>query len=136
MKPVTHVKRRVQVKQAINYFPQGQDHFSYQAEADHYTLTSFEKLVFKDFNQVDLQLKWWPPGHDMFGRLELSQASGSLVFDLRQRTHNAYHSPQGIWDLEIETDKLEIGQEIIIHYRLFLANQCLGSYDFQLIFKD
>lgn len=136
MMTVGHARRRIQVQQKIRYFPEGQEDFSYQAEADHFSLETYDKLVFQDFNQADLQLKWWPQGHNFYGRLELTQAAGRLLFDMNQRTHNAYQSPQGSWDLELETDKLEIGSDIQVQYRLYLAGQCLGSYEFQLIFID
>lgn len=129
------------IKQEINYHPQGKDHFDFEGEGNYYQLSTYDKLTYTDHQGDAIEVKWqYDTSDQAIQQLEIRQPQGTLTFSSDQATHNPYNTPQGAWDLIIETANMQFVAEkqkyhLHLKYQMRLHQEKVGDYDFQLIFS-
>lgn len=130
-----HVKQWVQHESSDE-----RELFEVKAKGELVELSTFSRITYTDNNDVKIELKWRPQRNEESKRLEIKQPAHSMFFDLAQNTMTPYHTPQGIWQLEIETKKMSWqslgdGYQLDLAYEIKHEQEMLGKYEFQLIYK-
>jgi len=130
-----HVKQWVQHESSDE-----RELFEVKTKGELVELSTFSRITYTDNNDVKIELKWRPQRNEESKSLEIKQPAHSMFFDLAQNTMTPYHTPQGIWQLEIETKKmlwksLGDGYQLELAYEIKHEQEMLGKYEFQLIYK-
>jgi len=130
-----HVKQWVQHESSDE-----RELFEVKTKGELVELSTFSRITYTDNNDVKIELKWRPQRNEESKSLEIKQPAHSMFFDIAQNTMTPYHTPQGIWQLEIETKKmlwksLGDGYQLELAYEIKHEQEMLGKYEFQLIYK-
>lgn len=132
---------QAQIRQRIQY-DQEMDHEEWQFEhsAELIELRSYTKLTYQDAQKDLIELKWQYNPLSGQPTLIIKQSAYTLVFDPFQKTLTHYQTPQGLWQLEVETKHLsweQVGdqQQVTVLYSTKLNEKPFGKYEYQLIYN-
>lgn len=122
------------IHQKIEYHDQDQtDEWILNCQGQRIDLNSYSRITYRDQEDVEIQVKWSPIANQNQYLLEIKMPQYKLVFHPNQRTQAIYPTSEGVFQLEVKTDKLEItDSKIHVSYRLSNQDQAMGKYDFQL----
>lgn len=130
-----HVKQWVQHESSDE-----RELFEVKTKGELVELSTFSRITYTDNNDVKIELKWRAQHNGEANILEIKQPAHSMFFDLSQNTLTPYHTPQGVWQLEIVTKQMSWqslvdGHQLDLAYEIKHEQEMLGKYDFQLIYK-
>lgn len=129
---------KIQVDQSIQYcVTHEEDHWKLNTQADFISLNSFDKLTYSDLEKHEQVVKLFKQEPLI---VEIKRDQNVMRFEKGQSTYSNYQTPQGLWELRIDTQKLdwdmnENQAELVIEYQLVLQEEIVGNYRFQLIYE-
>lgn len=132
---------QLEVNQQINYAETShQEEWQLQTTGELVELSSYTKISYQDKKEARIELKWKNSFLEGQPLLEIRQPQYSLFFNPEQTTMTHYQTPQGQWELEVETEHLswtEVDgkQAVTVFYSIKINQESLGKYEFRLIYS-
>ncbi|MBG9987377.1 DUF1934 domain-containing protein [Aerococcaceae bacterium DSM 111176] len=128
--------------QTIRYISEDTvDTFSLEVDAELIELKNYSRIAYLDEEGNQVVLKWQQDGPDGPMYLEMRQPQYTMVFHPENIFKAHYPTPQGVWELEVDTKHLTITQmsnkqiEIEIDYQIIMNAEPLANYQFRLIYQ-
>lgn len=129
---------QLRIQQTIQYaLSDHSDDWQWEHGGEWISLPSYHKISYQNEAQERITLKWSSERAEDTLRLELRQPRVTFHFVPGQVTQAFYQTEQGMWQLDVTTDRLVIepvadGLQLHLKYRLDRDGESLGEYDFQL----
>lgn len=129
---------KIKVHQEIDHqMNQGMDQYYLEGEGDLTVLRTYSKIRYHDQEGYPIEIKWQLDMNNNFYIIEIIQPSYTLRFNPEVETLTTYHTPQGVWELNVQTLELVIEEEnglkqIKIRYQMTMNDQPLGIYQYHL----
>ncbi|MBG9984275.1 DUF1934 domain-containing protein [Aerococcaceae bacterium DSM 111022] len=128
--------------QKISYIAEDHvDTFHLEAESELIELKNYSRIAYQDEEENQVVLKWQQDGPDGPIYLEMRQPQYTMVFHPENNFKAHYPTPQGVWELEVETKALNIAQassdqiKIEIDYQITMNEDPIANYQFRLIYQ-
>lgn len=126
------------VRQQIKYPHRHElDLFEHKVKGILYKLKTYTKIQYPDQNNHQTEVKLTQLKKDQY-QVEVKQthSQAHFVFQKGITTYTPYTTPQGIWELAVEVDELDVtfDESLIIHieYSLLMEEELLAEYQFDL----
>lgn len=133
---------QLDLDQTIRYISEDTvDTFHLEAEAELIELKNYSRIAYLDDEGNQVVLKWQQDGADGPMYLEMRQPQYTMVFHPDNMFNAHYPTPQGVWELEVDTHNLSITQlskeqiKIEIDYQIIMNAEPLANYQFRLIYQ-
>lgn len=129
---------KIKVHQEIDHqMNHGIDQYYLEGGGDLTVLRTYSKIRYRDQEGYPIEIKWQLDMNNSFYIIEIIQPSYTLRFNPEVETLTTYHTPQGVWELNVQTLELEIEEEdglkqIKIRYQMTMNDQPLGIYQYHL----
>ncbi|XJS10504.1 DUF1934 family protein [Aerococcaceae bacterium WGS1372] len=133
---------QLEVNQEIRYHNQAhKDKWLLNAQGVLIDVNTYSKITYTDLDNVPIEVKWYTNREKGHLLAEIKQPQYTLTFDPSNQTYTSYMTPQGLWEMIIDTQQIrfeesEIGVKLIINYKIIVNDEPLGDYEFQLHYKD
>lgn len=133
---------QLEVVQEIRYHNQAhKDEWVLEAQGMLIDVNTYSKITYTDRDDIQIEVKWYTNRDKGHLIAEIKQPQYSLVFDPTNQTYASYMTPQGLWEMTINTQGIhfresDTGVKIIINYQIIVNEEPLGDYEFQLHYKD
>ena len=136
----------IEVIQQIRYADsQEVEEYRHQTQAILLELQSYSKITYQDANQQTVEVKWSLDTTESV-QVEIKQPDYCLTFHPTKETATFYHTPQGLWELQVRTKQIQWHfapatsaqakqQGLTIDYQLKKSEEILGNYRFRLIYS-
>ncbi|WP_124057815.1 DUF1934 domain-containing protein [Vaginisenegalia massiliensis] len=133
-----HTTVQIKINQSIVYAHDGtKDRWQWQGTGQLWDLNTYFKLAYQGPHGLqEIKVDKQTPAY-----ATIHQGQTRLAFNIAQTTECLYPTPQGTWELQVVTQDLTWQQEansgqVRLTYELYLGQEKLGNYDFQLIYED
>lgn len=128
----------IAVNQLIRYHePKHEEEWDLKVQANLLELNSYSKVSYEDQDGAPIEVKWYQDRIKNIPIVEIKQEKYNLLFNPAKASLTHYLTPQGMWELEVETEKIEIQHtdqrlEISILYSIAINQESLADYEFRL----
>ena len=133
---------QLEVSQKIHYHNQAhKDEWLLNTGGELVALNTYSKISYVDRDDIQIEVKWYTirvAGHLV---AEIKQPQYTLIFDPSNQTSTSYMTPQGLWELVVETEQIQFtesnkGVKLTIRYQVIINAEPLGDYEFQLHYSN
>ncbi len=132
----------LEVDQKIRYHKQAhKDEWLLETKGELVDLKTFSKISYVDREDIPIEVKWYTQREAGHLIAEIKQPQYTLTFNPSKQTYTSYMTPQGLWELAVETEKVqfsetETGVKLKIQYQVLINEEPLGDYEFQLHYRN
>ncbi len=133
---------RVTVNQRIEYNDSKQkERYHIESDGELIELQNYSRIAYNNDEGEEIIVKWQGRISDNSLSIEIRQANYTLVFQNNQPFIASYPTPQGLWELEVQTLHFKVEQTddyhiaIEIDYQIKLNDQPIANYEFRLIYQ-
>lgn len=130
------------VDQRVDYLNvQHVDEFHLETSATYIALKRYSRISYTDNEGVDIVVKWQQGESDGQMSVEIRQPQYTLVFGTNNSYTTYYPTPQGIWQLKVDTTHLSVEETdegeiaIEIDYQINMDEGAIANYQFRLIYQ-
>lgn len=133
---------QLEVSQKIRYHNQAhKDEWLLEVAGVLIELNTYSKISYVDRDDINIEVKWYTNHESGHLVAEIKQPQYTLIFDPSNLTKTSYMTPQGLWELAIETEKIQFtesdkGVILLIRYQIIINSEPLGDYEFQLHYSN
>lgn len=133
---------QLEVSQKIRYHEQAHtDEWKLETKGELIDLNTYSKISYVDHEDIQIEVKWYTNREAGHLIAEIKQPQYTLTFNPSKQTRTSYMTPQGLWELAVETEKIQFtetdtGIKLIVHYQVLINAEPLGDYEFQLHYSN